>query len=176
MPTIIRRTGRRDEQDGVAKAISSLILLLAFSTLSAPAIGNGTTAGTLRTNTSADFRISNRQYTKASTDDLWDLSGETDTAAGTHRAYWLYLDAAGAASIAAGTDASSAALALQKLPDVDDTKSILGVYVAGPATDFNAAGGLAAQGTIYDGIPDGAPCGVPGQTYSAPTALQFVPV
>ena len=175
MSRTIRRTGGRNEMNAQWGALNSLVLLLAFSTLSAPGIGNGTTAGTLRTTASADYRIVNRQYTKGSTDDLWDLSGETDTAAGEYRAYYLCVDSSGTASVVAGTaDASSEAAALAQLPTHDETKSILGVFVAGPATDFDDAGGLAAQGTIHDGIPDGVPVGVPGEKYAAPQTITLV--
>ena len=171
----IRRTGGRAELNAQWGVLNSLLMLLAFSTLSDPGIVNGTTAGNLQTSASADFRISNRVYTKAATDDLWDLSGETDTAAGKYRAYWLYLDAAGAASfVASSSDGDSAAEALSLLPAHDDTKSILGVFVAGPATDFDDAGGLAAQGIIHDGIPAGVPVGVRGESYAAPERIALV--
>jgi hypothetical protein len=114
-------------------------------------VGDGSTAGTLRTSQIADYRIGGTLYRKAATDDLWDLSGETDTDGSTYRAYYLYLDAAGTASIGAGTDAASAALALAALPSVPSAKSVCGVFVAGVSCDFDDAGGLEAQGTVYTG-------------------------
>ncbi len=170
---IIRKTGRRDELAALWKRIASLNLLLGFSTFSAAAIGNGTTSGRLRTNAAVNYRVAGVEYSKASTDDLWDLSAETATDASSYRAYWLYLDSAGASSFVAGGDKGSAALALADLPDVVETKSILGVFVAGPSTNF--ANALAAQGTIYDGIPAGAAIGVPGQVYAAPEGLSLIP-
>lgn len=150
-------------------------LLDHFSTFDDPAIGNGTTAGNLRTTASMDYRVAGVQKTKASTDDLWDLSGETDTAAGEYKAYWLLLDGSGAASFAAGTVATSAALALAALPAHSDvTKAIAGVFVADPSCDFDDAGGLAAQGTVHDAIPAGANIGVPGETYKAPYLPELV--
>lgn len=130
-----------------------------FSHSGVPAIGNGTTAGTLRTNASVVGHVAGVDFTKASTDDLWDLSSETDTAAATFRAYWLYVNAAGTASFAAGSDVASAAAALASLPAPDAAKCVFGVYVAGAATDFDDAGGLAAQGTVYNGVPAGAKIG-----------------
>ena len=175
MGSNIRKTGRRNELDALWQRHNSILLLLAFSTFNDGAIGNGTTAGNLRTTVSVDYRIAGVQAaSKASTDDLWDLSAEADTTAAQFRAYWLYLDSAGAASIAAGSNQTTAALALENLPALDETKSIIGVYVAGVSTDFDDAGGLAAQGTIYDGIPAGAPCGVPGKTYVAPELATLV--
>lgn len=115
------------------------------------AIGNGTTAGKLRTNAAITFAIKGSLYTKASTDDLWDLSAEAALAALQYKAYWLYLDSAGTATIAAGTVAASAAAAVAALPAITATKSVIGVYVAGPSTDFTSA--LVVQGTVHNGHP-----------------------
>jgi hypothetical protein len=170
----IRKTGGRDELDALWAGLNSLTMKTAFAARDDGSIGNGTTAGNLRTTASVDFGIAGDEYTKASTDDLWDLSGETDTDASSYRAYWLYLDNAGAASIAAGSDQTSAALALENLPALTETKSIIGAFVADPSCDFDDAGGLAAQGTIYNGIPDGAYVGIPGHTYRAPELTTLV--
>lgn len=120
------------------------------------AISNGGTAGRLRTTATAAFTVAGSLYSKASTDDLWNLSAETDTIADQYRAYYLYLDASGTATIGAGSNAASLAAAVAALPDVPATKSVIGTYVAGPETDFDDAGGLAAQGTIYNGYPAAA--------------------
>ena len=116
-------------------------------------VGNGGTAGRLRTNAAVTYRIGGTLYTKSSTDDLWNLAAETDTTGAQYRAYWLYLDASGTASIAAGSNAASAAAAIAALPAVTASKAVIGVFVAGLSTDFDGAGGLAAQGTIYNGWP-----------------------
>lgn len=121
-----------------------------------PNVGNGGTAGRLRTNATVSYSVAGSHYSKASTDDLWNLSAETNTTGAQYRAYYLYLDASGTASIGAGSNAATAAAAIAALPDVPATKSVLGTYVAGPSTDFDAAGGLAAQGTIYNGYPAAA--------------------
>lgn len=159
MGTTIRRSTpgpARAELDHFHRVLQSMRLALFNSTQTDVNIGDGGTAGYLRTNASSSFKIGQFEYTKASTDDLWNLSAQTDTTASQYRAYWLYLDSSGTASIGAGTNASTAPLALAALPAPTLTKSIIGVFVAGPSTDFNAGGGLAAQGTIYDGIPEGA--------------------
>lgn len=158
----IRRTAAapaRAELDLVHQLTVSLALLLNYSTLDDPGIGDGTTAGNLKTTATAGFRIGTGAYSKAATDDLWDLSGETDTTAAQYRAYWLLLDSSGTATFAASGNQTTAALALQDLPALDGTKAVIGVFVAGPSCNFVAAGGLAAQGTIYDGIPEGASLG-----------------
>lgn len=171
----LRRTGGRTELTALLAALNCRTLQQCFSTHTDAGIGNGTTAGRLRTTASSSYTVAGMEYSKASTDDLWDLSGETDTAAGMYRAYWLYLDSAGAASfVASNGDWDSAAAALADLPAVTETKSIIGVFVADPACDFDDAGGLAAQGTIYDGIPAGAYIGVPGQVYRAPELITSV--
>lgn len=154
----IRRTSDRKEIDQMLLIFGCLLLVEQFSTKDAPAISNGTTAGRLRTNASVVFSVGKTQFAKASTDDLWNLSAQTALAAAQYRAYWLLLDNAGAATIAVGTIQSTALLALGTLPALDGTKSVIGVYVAGPSTNFASA--LAAQGTIYNGIPDGARTGV----------------
>lgn len=170
-----RHTGRPDEMLDQWQMLASLALLVGLSTFDRGGIANGTTAGTLKTVNTVGFRIKGAAYSKAATDDLWDLSGETDTAAGEYRAYWLLLSSAGAASFAASGEQASAALALADLPALDGTKSVAGVFVAGPETDFNDAGGLSAQGTIYDGIPAGANIGVMRRTYVKPEFHDIVP-
>lgn len=170
-----RKTRQRAEFDALWQAYASLLMAVLFSTFGSAAIGNGTTAGRLRTTASATGRAAGVEVTKASTDDLWNLSAQTATAAGKYRAFWLYIDSAGAASfVASTTDGDSAALALAALPAHDESKCILGVYVAGPATTFTNA--LAAQGTIHNRIPAGVPCGVPGKTYVAPARLDLIGV
>lgn len=170
----VRKTMGRAELNSLWAYTASLVMLVAFSTFDDPAIADGTTDGKLQSTASVDFKVAGVKATKAATDDLWDLSAETDTTASQYRAYWLYLDASGTASIAAGEDATTAALALQALPDIDETQSVIGVFVADPSCDFNGAAGLAAQGTIYDGIPAGVPVGVPGKTYSVPETLNLI--
>jgi hypothetical protein len=169
----IRKTGGRVELDQLWAAHNSLMM---YSTLSVQsllgAIGNGTTAGRLRTNASVNFRIGRGLYTKASTDDLWNLTAPANLAAAQYQAHWLLLDAAGAASIGSGSVQATAALALANLPALDGTKSVIGVFVAGPSTDYDIA--LAAQGTIHNGIPSGVPCGVPRHTYTDPSIIDLV--
>lgn len=137
----------------------SLSLRADFSlTTVSPAIANGTTAGKLKTTAAVIGRIAGVPIaSKGATDDLWDLTGQTTLDASTYKAFWLLIAANGTASIAAGTGATTAALALAALPQLDNTKCVFGVYVAGPSTNFSSA--LGAQGTIYNGIPDGVNVG-----------------
>lgn len=170
----IRKSGGRGELDAMWQQVASLNLRLNFSHSGSPAIANGTTAGKLKTVASVTGNIAGIAVTKGATDDLWDLSAKTDTTSSQYRAYWLYISSAGAASVGEGANASTAALALAALPAQDVTKCIFGVYVAGPSTDFNGAGGLAAQGTIYNNLPTGVPIGVKGELYIAPAAISVV--
>ena len=114
-------------------------------------IGNGTTAGRLRTNAAVTYCIGGALYTKASTDDLWNLSGQTATTGAQFRAILLCLDASGTASIEAADNAATLNAAVAALGSVTATKAVIGVYVAGLSTNF--ANALASQGTIYNGWP-----------------------
>ena len=121
-------------------------------------ITDGTTAGKLKTVADVSTRVWGKLYFKAATDDLWDLSAKIDTIAAKYRAYWLYLDSAGNASVetddeSGATDSDSEVAAIVALPAWDTTKCVVGAYVAGPSTDFNNVAGLAAQGTIVNGWP-----------------------
>ena len=154
----IRKTasgGERTEIDRLVAVLGFRNRQASYAATSSGAIANGTTAGKLKTAAACSFKIAGVLYAKAIADDLWDLSAKTDTIAAQYRAYALYLDANGAATLGDGANAASVAAALLALPAFDATKAVIGVYVAGPSTDFNAAGGLAAQGTIYNGLPDG---------------------
>lgn len=150
MAVTVRKTpvGGRHELDRLVAIVNARNLL------GYPNIANGTSNGRLKTTAAAAFRIGGQVYSLGATDPAWDLHSETATAAGTYRAYWLYVDSAGTCTFAAGTDETSAAKALASLPDPTLTKCVFGVYVAGPSTNF--ANALAAQGTIYNGVPDGA--------------------
>lgn len=139
--------------DNLFDDITALLYRREHEALTFGSIGNGGTAGRLRTNAAVTYRIGGTLYTKASTDDLWNLSAQTDTTGAQYRAFWLYLDSSGTASIGAGSNAASAAAAIAALPTVASDKSVIGVFVAGVSTDFDAVGGLAAQGTIYNGWP-----------------------
>lgn len=125
--------------------------------LTYPTIANGGTAGRLKTTSAVSFRIAGALYTKAATDDLWNLSAETNTAALKYRGYLLLLDTSGTASfVAIATDVASAALAVAGLEAlIPADKCVIGAFIAGPETDFDAGGGLAAQGTIHQGLPSG---------------------
>lgn len=170
----IRKTGGREELDALWARVNSLVLLFTLSTLDAAGIADGTTAGKLKTANAVNYTIGNLSYSKAAADDLWDLTAEADTGEDEYRAYWLLLDDAGAASIEAGKGAGSESAALRALPDLAGDAAVIGVFVAGPECDFDDAGGLEAQGKVYDGIPEGVPVGVPRYTYQVPRPVRLV--
>jgi hypothetical protein len=153
MSKVMRKTGGRNELDNLTDKVNLLVARTQYGTQDDAAIANGTTVGNLRTVNAADFKIDGLTYTKAATDDLWDFTGEVANGAAVFRAYWLYLDSAGAATFAAGADAATEALAKVALPALDVTKSVVGVFIGGLSTDYTIA--LSAQGTIEDGVPAG---------------------
>lgn len=162
MGTNVRKTGGRAELD----ALISRVNALANGVLGNPGIADATANGKLKTANPTPYRVDGVVYTEPATDPEWDLTGETTMTTGQYKAYWLYVNAAGTASIEAGTVATSAAAALAALPTPSTSKSVFGVYVAGPSTNF--ANALAAQGTIYNGTPSGATGGLDLITQVAP--------
>ena len=146
----------RSEINTWANAVNDELEWLANGPASWPNVVNGATAGWLSIAVDTDYRLSGAIYRKTAPSgpaNFWDLSAETDTIAAQFRAYGLDINAAGAAVLVAGTNAASSAAAFAALPAPAATSSRLGVYIAGASTDFDAGGGLAAQGTIYNGRP-----------------------
>lgn len=116
-------------------------------------IGNGSTNGKIRTNAAITYRVAGQLYTKSSTDDLWDLSALTTLGASDFKAVILFLDSSGTASITACTAKSSILLAAAEVEgNLHASKAVVGVYIAGNSTNF--ANALAAQGTLYNGLPE----------------------
>lgn len=159
-----KRNGQRAEFDRFILAINASHARSSFSARTSGVLANGTTAGKIKTTVACVFALGGALYSKAITDDLWDFTAQTATASGKYRAFHLYLDASGAASISAAptADAATAAGALALLPAIPDTKSVIGVFVAGPSTTFTNA--LSGQGTLYNGLPDAAQTVTTGST------------
>lgn len=137
----------------VKASLAAATLRVENRLLDVAGLDDGTTDGKLKTAEDIGYTIDGTVYAKAATDDLWDLSAATDTIAAQYRAYWLYLDDEGVATVAAGSNAASEAAAIAALPAPTATKCVIGVYVAGPETDFNGVAGLATQGTLIEGWP-----------------------
>lgn len=104
------------------------------------------------------FRVNGEPLEKAATDNFWDLSAQTDTPALEYCAFYLLVNASGAASIqrasanAASAAAARAVLLADGLPPAD--KAVFGVFVAGPETDFSMDAIVAVSGAVMSyGFP-----------------------
>jgi hypothetical protein len=124
--------------------------------LSAANIGIGTTTSKVRTTTNvANYTIDGRTFFKAATDDLWTLAGTSLT---THQvcAFYLWLDAAGAATVTQSAIATAATAASG--------------YVAG-AFGWPQAADKCLVGAVL--IKSGAATFVPGTTALTGVATYF---
>lgn len=158
MAAMIRTTWHQLELVRAIKTLNWAAWAFLFGSVGSAKLAAGTTAGKIKTVADIDFRIGGRLYTKAATDDLWNLSGETTLGSGVYKAAILYLDASGTATYTLTAAATSAALALRAVGDLTlggyvSTKSVIGVYVSTAAQNW-ASGGLG--GTYYNGIPEAA--------------------
>lgn len=162
---------RKSNAAALRDAINARINAHANACHSYSTIANGTTNGKLKTTIAASYQIDGVLYTKAGTDDLWDLSAQTATTGAQFRAFWLYVDASGTATIEAGANAASATLARQALPVPSASKCVFGVFTAGLSTNFSNA--LSSQGTITHGIPSDA-CVLAGNGGQAGYASRIV--
>lgn len=154
MSHVLRRTMGRGEFNAIIQILNGSFLRTSNAAKASAAIANGSTAGNLATVVAVDYAIAGLVPAAqlAIIDDHWDLTAETDTGAAEFRAYWLFQDG----TFQAGPNSDTEANAMNALGAPDTAKSIIGVYVAGVSTDWDDAGGLAAQGTIFNGVPDGA--------------------
>lgn len=158
MAALIRTTWHQLELVRAIKTLNWGVWAFLFGSVGSAKLAAGTTAGKIKTVADIDFRIGGRLYSKAATDDLWNLSGETTLGSGVYKAAILYLDASGAATYTLTAAATSAALALRAVGDLTlggyvSTKSVIGVYVSTAAQNWGS-GGLG--GTYYNGIPEAA--------------------
>jgi len=159
MPASIRHTwGKVTELHRALKTLNWAAWSFLFGSVGSAKLAAGTTAGKIKTVAAIDFRVGGQLYTKAVTDDLWNLSGETTLTGGVFKAAILYLDASGTATYTLTPSAASAALALRAVGDLTlggyvSTKSVIGIYVS-TANQNWGSGGLG--GTYYNGIPEAA--------------------
>lgn len=146
----------REEYNKLRAAMLTLSRLVTNALLATGTVAIGTTKSKVRTTAIATYLVDGALKTKAATDDLWTLSGD-DVIAERYNIYLLYLDAAGAASIAAGT--AAAALADVVVPEPEASKSIIGHLVVQtaaattfePGTTLLDAAGITA--TYVNGPP-----------------------
>lgn len=158
MAALIRTTWHQLELVRAIRTLNWGVWAFLFGSVGSAKLAAGTTAGKIKTVADIDFRIGGRLFTKAATDDLWNLSGETTLGSGVYKAAILYLDASGTATYTLTAAATSAALALRAVGDLTlggyvSTKSVIGIYVSTAAQNWGS-GGLG--GTYYNGIPEAA--------------------
>lgn len=126
---------------------------------SAAGVARGTTAAKAKTVNTITYAIDGKILTKAGTDDFWTLSGSV-VAISSWQKYVLLIDAAGAASILAGT-ASAVSAAAVTLPALPASKAVVGVITVAtdgvttftPGTTALNAAGITA--TFIDGLDSG---------------------
>lgn len=127
-----------------------------------PEIQNGTADGALGFSTDFVTRVSGYDVTAGAATIKWAFSGLDEVPVGESRAYWLCIDAddnpfifAGQ-SVAYNDDGILPRSPLELLPELDLlTYGICGVFVVTNGSDF-ANADMESQGTIYQGIPEGA--------------------
>jgi hypothetical protein len=131
-------------------------IINAFCTgaLNNPIMAVGTTPGKVKTTADCDFQIGGVIYTKAATDDLFDMTALADLTTGEYQTVALMVDHAGTASIGEGTVSASAALALAAASfyTIPDDKCAVGYVAMGPGNDWDAEA-ITAHGSIVNGLP-----------------------
>lgn len=128
-------------------------------------VADGGTAGKIKTTNAISYSLADQLYSKAATDNFWDLSGQTDTIANQYRGYRLMIDASGAASFTATANVVNAVEAtaqaavralLLALADVA-SKTVVAEVIIGPETDFSMDAILGNTGSVayqgYSGAP-----------------------
>jgi len=108
-------------------------------------VAAGTTAGYAKTTNGISYIIENKIYTKAATDDLFNLTG-VSTGAAEYKKVTLYLDASGNGQIKEGVAAASQAAA--EISRANDDAALVGIV----EIPNNYSGGSLAGFTFYDVI------------------------
>lgn len=135
--------------------VNHLALLTANRVLADGGIGGGTTTSRARSNATITYTIDGEFFSKASTDNLWILTGTTLTA-GQVNVWVLYLDSSGNASVGEGTAATSAANVV--LPAIPQDKAIVGsVQVTCNSSTFVPGTTALNAGTVTTVYRDGIP-------------------
>lgn len=125
------QTGSQAARDEVRTLANAHALITANACLTSAAVATATTTSQVKTTASMTYRIDGAFVTAlAATDNFWTLAGVTVPAASFQK-YYLLVDSAGAASIAQGVPASTAAGVV--LPFPPQSKCIAGVLTV--ATD-----------------------------------------
>jgi hypothetical protein len=139
----------------IRSALEAARLFLLNRDLTDGGVGIATTASKVRNTATILYTVDGEFKSKASTDDLWTLTGG-NLASGYKRVYLLLLDAAGAATVSASDDVLAAGT--NTLPAFPASKAVVGsvtVATAGaafvPGTTLLSA--VAVTDTYFDGVP-----------------------
>lgn len=153
---VIRKTSRAGDVHELMTLVNRLVLLNLNYNLVDPTLAAATTTTKVKTTAGGTYVVDGVLKGKGATDNLWDMStvASVVTSATQYNIYLLCLDAAGTASVVAGTPAS--ALADVVLPTVPDGKTIIGFLtaslVAGGFTPGTTAVNAAGV-TLTPGVP-----------------------
>lgn len=134
-------------------------------------LAKATTTTKIKTTAAAEYRIGGVVYTKAATDNLFDLAALTALTATKYQCNKLLLDAAGAATVVQGTEAASAAAALLAAGATTADTCCVGYHTIGDgvnAHDYSSDEVDAHGGAFVEGDPDWAYTDI---TAEAATAL-----
>lgn len=130
--------------------------------LSAAGLASGITPAKVKTTNATSYNINGRTFNKAATDDFWTLAGAV-MAAGQVQVIWLYINAAGTASVEASalkSASTSTSLTDRYVPGAFDwpdpiDKSVVGAVVitaTGPFTPGTTS--TATQCVFVNAGPD----------------------
>lgn len=136
-------------------ALHALWMFCLNRVLSDGGVGIATTKSKVRSNATIAYTVNGEFFSKASTDDLWTLTGG-NLADGYKRTYLLLLDSAGAASVSASNDVLAAGTVT--LPAFPASKAVVGsVTVATSGAAFVPGTTLLDAATVTDTYFDGVP-------------------
>lgn len=136
-------------------AVNRLLLMVANLLKGTPGLAIGTTTTKVKFANTSGYSIDGKPLSKTATDDFWTLSGTT-LSAGQSNKYLLYVDSAGAASMAEGIPATSIAGVIVPFPA--QAKSCFGVVTVTCNSSTFVPGTTALNaGTITVTYTDGPP-------------------
>lgn len=148
-------TQRLSDQSDSIIMLNNLMVLGLNQCFSAAGTALATTTTKVKTVNTITYSIDGALKTKAGTDNFWTLSGTTIAANAVNK-YLLYIDSAGAASVAEGTQASTAASVV--LPALAQSKAVVGfLTVSAGASVFTPGTTALTGGTVTVTYTDGLP-------------------
>lgn len=146
----------KDEYNTLRASVEALRSAALNRVLSDGGAGIGTTTSKVRSNATITFTVDGEFKSKASTDDLWTLTGAV-IPAGQKRSYLLLLDSAGVATVSASDTVLVAATVT--LPAWPASKAVVGMVTVSNGSGGNFTPGTTALNaasittTYFDGVP-----------------------